>query len=451
MSICASICSVLFSCLFICGRTRTHTHTHAHTHTHSFLSLTHTLSANFKDWFNPAKNLYSSSKPLTVGALMKRLCTRPSALLCVGFPVRRSPFSRTQTVSLALGKQCRFVSVSANFYDAHSTKNSSELPSGGVNDGHSSDRTPNGLPKPLPSTVLIRNLPPDWGRTEVAAFVMDCLGADGAPMDLPESFMKDLPPAPEADPLHESLSVTSFGTVSAATNDEGISVDSAQWFPVRRVKMFYSAKKGATLRKALVVFNPYPNLTGVVGAIRPDHSKADQSGTHHPLVRKMLRVNPEDVAPGINDSNRRFMGRQKLVHGSGLVEIIHYEDKSKAKDKYPDDRTKWTDSDRVLWEANNHHAALETLDIDRFLMSQDLLYDFSRMKQSRYVRQDSISRDIKKTIHVNSFRPSPSTLRNIESGTYDVDEADSSAIEEIGRGSPRNLRIPIPYVDNLRK
>jgi hypothetical protein len=77
--------------------------------------------------------------------------------------------------------------------------------------------------------------------------------------------------------------------------------------------------------------------------------------------------------------------------------------------------------------------ALSTLDLDRFLLDPDLLYDMKKRRQRRRLT-------LRESIDIPSFRD------NVDQPTV-MDQGDTNLI---GRGSPQNLDIPVPYVRGRR-
>jgi hypothetical protein len=90
-------------------------------------------------------------------------------------------------------------------------------------------------------------------------------------------------------------------------------------------------------------------------------------------------------------------------------------------------------STRMQREETEDALALATLELDRFLLDPDLLYDMKKRRQGRRLT-------LKEKIRVDTFRES------------DEDETVGSQgdLSSLGRGSSQNLDIPLPYVQGRK-
>lgn len=83
-------------------------------------------------------------------------------------------------------------------------------------------------------------------------------------------------------------------------------------------------------------------------------------------------------------------------------------------------------------EEEEDRRALETMEVDRYLLDPDVLYDMKKMRQNRLLTSSQ-------KINVPSF------LVNDESDTVK-----SQDLLELGKGSMQNLPIAVPYVRGRR-
>lgn len=90
---------------------------------------------------------------------------------------------------------------------------------------------------------------------------------------------------------------------------------------------------------------------------------------------------------------------------------------------------------RQVQEDEEDCQTLETLELDRYLLDPDLLYDIDKRRQRRRVTS-------RETIRLPTFRTQEEAIT--------VADHDEDSAMEIGRGSVQNARVPVPYVRGRR-
>lgn len=175
-------------------------------------------------------------------------------------------------------------------------------------------------------------------------------------------------------------------------------------------------------------------------------------------------VPPDDVSGGSEESalanSSPFVRRVRIpfgrktgvLYGDPVVEVTssHVADAllSLTFDEYSDARRRlhFTEVDLQEYDAKRDFAksraareeqedaqALATLDLDRFLLDPDLLYDMKKRRQRRRLT-------VRDSIDVPSFRNDVTKPTVGEQGDLNT----------IGRGNHQNLDIPMPYVQGRR-
>lgn len=217
--------------------------------------------------------------------------------------------------------------------------------------------------------VTFHGLPKGWMHDEVVKFVDIVAAKVGAP-------------APGQGERDQTVSSTTGTSGSPAAGDASALSQSAF---VKRVRI------------------PFGRRTGVL------YGDPTLELTSNEVADALLNLNFDEYS----DSRRR-------IHFTE-VSLAEYEAKERAA------------AVRKKLEEDEDDLALSTLDLDRFLLDPDLLFDMKKRRQRRRLT-------LKERINVESFR----------------EREDAAAVEEqgeiglLGRGSAQNLGIPAPYVQGRK-
>eukprot|EP00758_Cryptobia_borreli_P017225 Tbor_TRINITY_DN6170_c0_g3::TRINITY_DN6170_c0_g3_i1::g.22302::m.22302 len=336
-----------------------------------------------------------------------------------------------------------------------------------------------------PIGIIIREMPKAWSSEDVEAFLLDALEGEADQYVYTKSS-RDIQKEADERYVEEDEPTVAEGSSSSQYTTNAIEY----------VRFKYSPKTGRTVRQAVVYFrniamtlSDYQNQNNrntpheddyelmrrrsfekavriqqspQSKIIEKDYQRENDGhqlssnaklALQHPLIKKILSVNIKSVLPLAH--TRGSSGRE--------MSIELYDPDGFQAMKLQKGGSFLMQRERCLQEARNPRVVLETLDLDRYLMSPDLLYDFARMKQPKYMTRSSLVRKehlAKKkrskmgksasdplldacddaAITLNSFKGS---LRD-DHGEVLIEGDD---MDEVGRGSPINNSVSKPYID----